>query len=243
MKKAAAMAAMGMMTAMAIFPPELNPELPEPEPDALRAEGVGDAREVVVIPVAVLVRLEVSGCWVEVTTMTEGVVTGGVVGAVVGVRVVVEVTSMILSLVVGATNVVEGGSEVVDVTVGGSGVGVVVGSPGVDVEVSVMVMVVVGEVVKLTDVVVMVVMLTESVGGSLVVGTDVSVVLSATMSERVSREVRIVNIPAIVRSEGEGEQFGSSGRVGSQARSELNSPARQGGKAVQRDFRRGQRDL
>lgn len=188
MKKAAAMAAMGMMTAIAIFPPELNPELPEPEPDALRADGVGDGRGVVVTPVAVLVKLEVSGCWVEVTTMTEGVVGGGVVGSGDGVRVVVEVTSMTLSLVVGSTNVVEGGTEVVDVTVGGSGVGDVVGSPGVEVEVSVMVMVVVGEVVKLTDVVVTVVTLTESVGGSLVVGIDVSVVLSAAMSEKVLKK-------------------------------------------------------
>jgi len=237
MMKAAAMATIGMMTAIAIFPPELRPpEPPEPEPDALKAEGVGDVRELVVSP-PLVGKLEVSGCCVDVTTMTEGLVGVGVVGSAGGgVMVVVVVTSMTLSDVVGGgTMVVEGGSEVIDVmVVGGSGGGVVVGSSGVVVEVSVMVMVVVGEVVKLTDVVVMVVMVTESVAGSLVVGTAESVVLSVEKLETAVEVISFMNIPAIVRSEGEGKQFASSGRVGSLMRGELDSPALRGRLETQR---------
>lgn len=62
-------------------------------------------------------------------------------------------------LVVGSTTVVEGGSDVVIVV----GVAEVVVISGVDVEVSVMVTVVVGDVVKLVEVVVTTVVTTESV--------------------------------------------------------------------------------
>ena len=174
------MATIGIMTAIAILPPELKPpEPPEPDPEALKAEGVGDAREEVETLVAVFVKvLEFVGSWVDVTTTTDGVVGTTVeTSAEDGVRVVVAVTLMTLGVVeVGSTTVVDGGSEVIEVMVVGAVVGVVVGSLGTDVVVSVMVIVVVGEVVKLMEVVVMVVMLTEA----LVVATAVSEVVSGS---------------------------------------------------------------
>ena len=42
-KKAAAMTTIGIITAIAIFAPELKPLEPDPEPEALNADGVDDA--------------------------------------------------------------------------------------------------------------------------------------------------------------------------------------------------------
>ena len=50
------MATMGIVTAIAIFAPELSPpEEPDPDPDALNADGVDDALEEVTVNESVAV--------------------------------------------------------------------------------------------------------------------------------------------------------------------------------------------
>jgi len=91
MRNAAAMTTMGIITAMAIFPPELRPPLPpDPLPEALNADAVDEELEVL-LAVSLEVRVtEVSPGCVEVTTTTEReVLTGAVVGVCSGVKVVV----------------------------------------------------------------------------------------------------------------------------------------------------------
>jgi hypothetical protein len=108
----------------------------------------------------------VSGEYVEVTTITEGV--GVSLFVVGGVWVIVEVTSTMLgeAVVVGVVSmiVVDGGIEMEEtlVVVGIVVVGVASGVE-LEVEVSVTTTVVVGEVVKLVEVVMRVVTTTESV--------------------------------------------------------------------------------
>ena len=96
------MATIGMMTAIAIFAPELKPlECPDPEPDALSAEGVEDAIDEVCVVAAVAVSELVSWAYVDVTATTEGVgavVTPGGVDEGVGVCVRVSVTSTTLGV-------------------------------------------------------------------------------------------------------------------------------------------------
>jgi hypothetical protein len=148
-----------MTTAMAIFPPELRPfEDPDPEPDALSADGVeldDSVRESVAVPVTV------STGEVVVTTTTEGLDVVGAWGELEGVRVTVSVTLITLGLelvVGGGTKVVESGIEVMEVEVVGGGALEVMSE--LDVE-SVTVTVPVIEVVKLVDVVTIVVSLIE----------------------------------------------------------------------------------
>jgi hypothetical protein len=158
-KNAAAMTTMGMTTAIAILAPELKPlEEPDPDPDALKADAVELELDVSVV-LSVAVPEAVVGLKVDVTVTRLGVGVVDSPGVVDGVWVKVCVTSTTLGLevVVGATNVVEGGIEVTDVTVVG---GVV---SGVEVsEEPVTVTVVEKEVVKLVEVVIIVVSLTES---------------------------------------------------------------------------------
>ena len=160
-KKAAAMTTMGMMTAIAIFAPEDKPpEDPDPEPEALRADGVELEVDEVAVVALVAVSEVVSVLNVDVTTTTEGVGVVEAIGVVEGVCVIVAVTSTTLGVVEGgATYVVEGAIEVTEV--------MVVGGREVVSEVvlddSVTVTVVEKEVVKLVDVVPIVVVTTESV--------------------------------------------------------------------------------
>jgi hypothetical protein len=162
------MATMGMMTAIAIFPPELRPpdEL-ELEPEALSAEGVADdCEEVLVVSTVAVADEALSGEYVEVTTTTVG---GSVLPSVEeGVSVMVAVTATTLGVadvVEAMTTVVEGGIDTEETIVEGVVEGVV--TRGVVVELlSVTVTVVVGEVVKLMDVVVLSVTITEPVAES-----------------------------------------------------------------------------
>jgi hypothetical protein len=170
MRKAAAMATMGIMTAIAIFPPELRPpDEVELEPEALNADGEGLEEEDVLVELTVAVsELDVSGEYVDVTTTTEGV---GVLplSVVEGVSVTVAVTAITLGLDVGVvvaiTTVVDGGMETEE-TEGEEEVNIEVSDVSVELSVPVTVTVVVGEVVKLTEVVVMTLVTTESVAES-----------------------------------------------------------------------------
>lgn len=175
-KNAAAMATIGIMTAIAILPPELKPPEPDDDPEALKADGVEVLDEVSVTE-SVAVPEVVSEPNVDVTTTTEGVGVVVASGVDEGVSVMVEVTSTTLGLdvVEGATKVVEGGIEVTEVMVDG-GVELVSGAEDVSEEVTVTV--VEKEVVKLVEVVSMVVKLTEPL---------LSVVESVDITARVLR--------------------------------------------------------
>lgn len=172
-KNPAAMATMGIITAIAIFAPELSPsEEPDPDPEALNADGVEVALEEVMVKESVAVP-GFTGDEYEVTTTTEGV---GVVVAPAGVDdgvcVMVSVTATTLGLgvlvVAGATYVVESGIDVTDVMVLGGSVELVSGVEiGVEDD-SVTVIVVEKDVVKLVEVVPIVVVMTESVTAVLV---------------------------------------------------------------------------
>lgn len=79
MKKAAAMAIMGMTTAIAILPPSERPPEPlDPLPEALNAEAVDDALVEVADEIVLVWVMGVdSPGFVEVITRTDGVVGGG----------------------------------------------------------------------------------------------------------------------------------------------------------------------
>ncbi len=162
-KNAAAMTTMGMMTAIAILPPELSPpEDFELDPEALSADGVDDDYDVLVVS-TVDVSDAVVGEYIDVTTTTVG---GKVLPSVdEGVSVIVAVTATTLGLedvVEATTTVVEGGIDTEETIVEGVVTGVVV-TTGVVEELSVTVTVVVGDVVRLMAVVVLSVVRTESV--------------------------------------------------------------------------------